>query len=74
MLLEKPKLKKQWTVVAVRNRATFHSWQPNRDCPTGTGTFALAELRLKVSEGQYIMAQRKVAPFSFELVCMRAGL
>jgi hypothetical protein len=74
MLLEKPKLKKQWTVIAVQNRATSHFWRPNRDCPTGTGIHALSALRRKVKDGEYIMAQRKVGHASFELVLMKAGL
>lgn len=72
-VIEKKKLTKQWRVVARRNRETFHSWQPEPDCPTGTDAKALHRLRLLVEAGDWIMAQRKVDKFEFELVAMKAG-
>ena len=68
-----PVKKKKWTVVASQSVATSHFWRPNRDCPTGTGVNALAELRKRVDDGEFVMAQRRVEKFRYELVIMKAS-
>ena len=65
------KLPSRWTVVATKGPGISNSWLPNKFCPTGQDHKALAALRVEVDEGKYFMAQRRVAPFEYELLITR---
>ena len=60
-----------WTTIARKGPGTLHSWRPTKLCPTGQGDKALLALRAEVEDGKYFMAQKRVAPFEYDLMIKR---
>jgi hypothetical protein len=63
---EKPRI--GWMTVAYQSKETSMFWRPLPACPTGIGVNALSALRQAVSEGRWIMAQRKIGPSHYLLL------